>query len=73
MKYQIQKKSIQQKIQKTYLKKFPKGFIIEQIRLFKENGVTHSLDLEIKEIKVQKIEGVIKKVRIESKPYMKQQ
>ena len=28
--------------------KFPKGFIIEQIRLFKENGVTHSLDLEIK-------------------------
>ena len=28
--------------------KFPKGFIIEQIRLFKENGVTHSLDLEMK-------------------------
>ena len=28
--------------------KFPNGFRIEQIRLFKENGVTHSLDLEIK-------------------------
>ena len=50
--------------------KFPKGFIIVQIRLFKENGVTHSLDLEMKVNKdTKKIEGVIKKVRIESKPY----
>ena len=50
--------------------KFPNGFIIEQIRLFKENGVTHSLDLEMKGNKdTKKIEGVIKKVRIESKPY----
>ena len=50
--------------------KFPKGFIIEQIRLFKENGVTHSLDLEMKGNKdTKKIEGIIKKVRIESKPY----
>ena len=50
--------------------KFPKGFIIVQIRLFKENGVTHSLDLEMKGNKdTKKIEGVIKKVRIESKPY----
>ena len=50
--------------------KFPKGFIIEQIRLFKENGATHSLDLKIKGNKdTKKIEGVIKKVRIESKPY----
>ena len=50
--------------------KFPIGFRIEQIRLFKENGVTHSLDLEIKGNKdTKKIEGVIKKVRIESKPY----
>ncbi len=50
--------------------KFPKGFIIVQIRLFKENGVTHSLDFEIKGNKdTKKIEGVIKKVRIESKPY----
>ena len=50
--------------------KFPKGFIIEQIRLFKENGVTPSLDLEMKGNKdTKKIEGVIKKVRIESKPY----
>ena len=50
--------------------KFPSGFRIEQIRLFKENGVTHSLDLEIKGNKdTKKIEGVIKKVRIESKPY----
>ena len=50
--------------------KFPNGFRIEQIRLFKENGVTHSLDLEMKGNKdTKKIEGVIKKVRIESKPY----
>ena len=50
--------------------KFPNGFRIEQIRLSKENGVTHSLDLEIKGNKdTKKIEGVIKKVRIESKPY----
>ena len=50
--------------------KFPNGFRIEQIKLFKENGVTHSLDLEIKGNKdTKKIEGVIKKVRIESKPY----
>ena len=65
-------------IEKVYLtenpedlfEKFPKGFIIEQIRLFKENGVTHSLDLEMKGNKdTKKIEGVIKKVRIESKPY----
>ena len=50
--------------------KFPSGFRIEQIRLFKENGVTHSLDLEIKGNKdTKKIEGVIKKVRLESKPY----
>ena len=50
--------------------KFPNGFRIEQIRLFKENGVTHSLDLEMKGNKdKKKIEGIIKKVRIESKPY----
>ena len=50
--------------------KFPNGFRIEQIRLFKENGVTHSLDLKMKGNKeIRKIEGVIKKVRIESKPY----
>ena len=50
--------------------KFPNGFRIEQIRLFKENGVTHSLDLKMKGNKeTRKIEGVIKKVRIESKPY----
>ena len=50
--------------------KFPNGFRIEQIRLFKENGVTHSLDLEIKGNKdTKKIEGIIKKVQIESRPY----
>ena len=50
--------------------KFPNGFRIEQIRLFKENGATHSLDLEMKGNKdTKKIEGIIKKVRIESKPY----
>ena len=50
--------------------KFPNGFRIEQIRLFKENGVTHSLDLKMKGNKdTKKIEGVIKKVQIESSPY----
>ena len=50
--------------------KFPNGFRIEQIRLFKENGVTHSLDLKMKGNKeARKIEGVIKKVQIESSPY----
>ena len=52
------------------VQKFPNGFRIEQIRLFKENGVTHSLDLEIKGNKdTKKIEGIIKKVQIESSPY----
>ena len=50
--------------------KFPNGFRIEQIRLFKEKGVTQSLDLEIKGNKdTKKIEGIIKKVQIESSPY----
>ena len=50
--------------------KFPNGFRIEQIRLFKENGVTHSLDLEIKGNKdTKKIEGVIKKIQIETIHY----
>ena len=50
--------------------KFPNGFRIEQIRLFKENGVAYRLEMEIKGNKdTKKIEGVIKKVRIESKPY----
>lgn len=50
--------------------KFPNGFRIEQIRLFKENGEAYRLDLEIKGNKdTKKIEGVIKKIRIESKPY----
>ena len=50
--------------------KFPNGFRIEQIRLFKENGEVYRLDLEIKGNKdTKRIEGIIKKVRIESKPY----
>ena len=50
--------------------KFPNGFRVEQIRLFKENGEAYRLDLEIKGNKdTKRIEGIIKKVRIESKPY----
>ena len=50
--------------------KFPSGFRIEQIRLFKENGVAYSLDMEIKGNKdTKKIEGVIKKVQIDPSPY----
>ena len=50
--------------------KFPIGFRIEQIRLFKENGVAYRLEMEIKGNKdTKKIEGIIKKVQIESSPY----
>ena len=50
--------------------KFPNGFRIEQIRLFKENGVAYRLEMEIKGNKdTKKIEGIIKKVQIESSPY----
>ena len=50
--------------------KFPNGFRIEQIRLFKENGVVYRLEMEIKGNKdTKKIEGIIKKVQIESSPY----
>ena len=50
--------------------KFPNGFRIEQIRLFKENGVTYRLEMEIKGNKdTKKIEGVIKKIQIETIHY----
>ena len=50
--------------------KFPNGFRIEQIRLFKENEVAYRLEMEIKGNKdTKKIEGIIKKVQIESSPY----
>ena len=50
--------------------KFTNGFRIEQIRLFKENGVAYRLEMEIKGNKdTKKIEGVIKKIQIESSPY----
>ena len=50
--------------------KFPNGFRIEQIRLFKENGVAYRLEMEIKGNKdTKKIEGIIKKVQIELSPY----
>ena len=50
--------------------KFPNEFRIEQIRLFKENGVAYRLEMEIKGNKdTKKIEGIIKKVQIESSPY----
>ena len=50
--------------------KFPNGFRIEQIRLFKENGVAYRLEMEIKGSKdTKKIEGVIKKIQIETIHY----
>ena len=50
--------------------KFLNGFRIEQIRLFKENRVAYRLEMEIKGNKdTKKIEGIIKKVQIESSPY----
>ena len=51
-------------------KKFPNGFRIERAKLFKEGNKKYSIDIEMKGNKdTKKIEGVIKKVRIESKPY----
>ena len=50
--------------------KFPNGFRIEQIRLFKENRVAYRLEMEIKGNKdTKKIEGVIKKIQIETIHY----
>ena len=50
--------------------KFPNGFRIEQIRLFKENGVAYRLEMEIKGNKdTKKIEGVIKKIQTETIHY----
>ena len=50
--------------------KFPNGFRIEQIRLFKENRVAYRLEMEIKGNKdTKKIKGVIKKIQIEPSPY----
>ena len=50
--------------------KFPNGFTIYQARIVKENGKTYSVRLEMKGSKdIKKIEGEVKKVLIESKPY----
>ena len=53
-----------------WYEKFPNEFRIEQIRLFKENGVAYRLEMEIKGNKdTKKIEGVIKKIQIETIHY----
>ena len=50
--------------------KFPNGFTIYQARIVKENGKTYSVRLEMKGSKdIKKIEGEVKKVLLESKPY----
>ena len=50
--------------------KFPSGFRIYQSRIIEENGKTYSIRLEMKGNKdIKKIEGKVKKVLIESKPY----
>jgi len=50
--------------------KFPNGFIIKQRRLFKEGDKSYSLELKMKGDKdTKKIEGKVKKVLLESKPY----
>ena len=50
--------------------KFPNGFIIRQIRLFKVEDKSYSIDLELIGNKdTKKIEGKVKKVLLESKPY----
>ncbi|MBF1213182.1 hypothetical protein [Gemella morbillorum] len=53
--------------------KFPKGFIIRQTRLFKEEDKSYSVDLElIGNEDTKKIEGKVRKVLLESKPYYKE-
>ena len=50
--------------------KFPNGFIIRQTRLFKVEDKSYSVDLELIGNKdTKKIEGKVKKVLLESKPY----
>jgi len=53
--------------------KFPNGFIITQTRLFKEEDKSYSVDLELIGNKdTKKIEGKVRKVLLESKPYYKE-
>ena len=63
MKYQTQKKSIQQKIQKIYLEKFSIGFRIYQTKgVIEENGKLKVSGFEMKGNKnIKKIEGKSKK------------
>ncbi|MGX7112385.1 hypothetical protein [Gemella cuniculi] len=43
--------------------KFPNGFVIKQVKWFKENGRNYSVDLEMKsDFQERKIKGKIKKV-----------
>ena len=50
--------------------KFLNGFTIYQARIVEENGKTYSVRLEMKGSKdIKKIEGEVKKVLLESKPY----
>ena len=50
--------------------KFPNGFIIKQRRLFKEGDKSYSLELKMRGDKdTKKIEGKVKKVLLQSKPY----
>ena len=50
--------------------KFPNGFIISQSKVFKENGESYKINLDMKGNKVsRKIIGKIKKVRVETEPY----
>ena len=50
--------------------KFPNGFIIRQTRLFKVEDKSYSVDSELIGNKdTRKIEGKVKKVLLESKPY----
>ena len=53
--------------------KFPNGVIIRQTRLFKEEDKSYSVDLELIGNKdTKKIEGKVRKVLLESKPYYKE-
>ena len=50
--------------------KFPNGFIISQSKVFKENGESYKINLDMKGNKAsRKIIGKIKKVRVETEPY----
>ncbi len=50
--------------------KFPNGFVVIQNRIYKEEGKSYSIDLEMKgDVTTKQIRGSVKKVLIKAEPY----